>query len=66
MLYPELSEPVALDIYRIIDSNIFWGFDSNTNHYFVADTDSKTVIAGDFESFEEVESSAFEYREKYV
>lgn len=66
MLFPELSEPVALDIYRIIDTNIFWGFDSNTQHYFIGDTDTRTVITGDWENFNDTEASAMEYWQKYV
>jgi hypothetical protein len=64
MLHPTLSQIVAPDIYVINDTQIFWGFDSNTGFYFVADTAKQTVISGDFENFEEAESSALAYWER--
>jgi hypothetical protein len=64
MLHPTLSEPVAVDIYCIKDTQIFWGFDATTGFYFVADTANQTVISGDFENFEEAESSALAYWER--
>jgi hypothetical protein len=64
MLHPTLSQIVAPDIYCINDTQIFWGFDSNTGFYFVADTAKQTVISGDFENFEEAESSALAYWER--
>lgn len=66
MIAPELSEVVTLDIYRIKDTNIFWGFDNQTQHYFVADWDKRVVISGDFDNFEETESGALEYWNSYV
>lgn len=66
MLFPDLSEIVAPDIYRINDSEIYWGYDSNTNYYFIADKANDLVISGGFDNFAETEASAFEYWEKYV
>jgi len=63
MLNPTLSQIVAPDIYCINDTKIFWGFDSSTGFYFVADTAKQVVISGDFENFEEAESSALAYWE---
>ena len=64
MLHPTLSAPVAPDIYCINNTQIFWGFDANTCFYFVADTGQQIVISGDFENFEEAESSALAYWER--
>jgi hypothetical protein len=64
MIHPTLSQIVAPDIYVINDTQIFWGFDCNTGFYFVADKANETVISGDFENFEEAESSALAYWER--
>lgn len=66
MLFADLSEIVAPDIYRIKDTQIFWGYDLNTNYYFIADKDKDVVISGGFDNFEETESSAIEYWNTYV